>query len=121
MSETPLIEVTSLAVSKLQEVLSSTDANGSLLRVIATPGPNGGFQYMLGAETEAKDDDLVINANEINILVDSQSVPYVEGSKIDYVESLTRSGFVISNPNFKGGGGCGGGGGGGGGRGGGGG
>ena len=107
MSETPLIEVTSLAVSKLQEVLSSTDANGSLLRVIATPGPNGGFQYMLGAETEAKDDDLVINANKINILVDSQSAPYVEGSKIDYVEELIGSSFKISNPQASSSCGCG--------------
>ena len=123
MTTTKLIEVTPLAATKLEETLKEQEAEGSLLRVMAMPGPNGGFSYMLGVEKEPKEDDVVIDAGNLQVLVDSESAPLVEGAEIDYMEGLMRSGFVISNPNFQGqggcacgggGGGCGGGGGGGG-------
>ena len=120
MTTTAIIEITPLAAEKLQSVLKDQGEGDSLLRVIVTPGPNGGFQYVLGIEKEAKEDDVVIDADDIKLLVDPESAPLVEGAQIDYVESIMRSGFVISNPNLQGGGcacgggGCGGGGGGGG-------
>ena len=114
-----IIDVTPLAAEKLVDALKQQGEEGSLLRVMVMPGGNGGIQYMLGVEKEAADDDIVIDATSIKVLVDSESVPLVEGAQIDYVEGLMRSGFVISNPNVQsggcacGGGGCGGGGGGG--------
>jgi iron-sulfur cluster assembly protein len=78
---------------------------------MVTPGPHGGFQYMLGLEKEAKDGDVVVATDSIQVLVDPESAPLIEGAQIDYIEGLMRSGFVISNPNHQGGGcGCGGGG-----------
>ena len=110
-----LIEVTPLAAQRLSQVLSEQGEDGSLLRIMVTPGAHGGFQYMLGVEQEPKDDDIVIDTETVRVLVDSESAPMVEGAQIDYVDGLMRSGFVISNPNFQGqAGGCGGGGGGGG-------
>lgn len=117
MATTPLIEVTPPAVEKLESILREQGDEDSLLRVMVTPGPNGGFQYMLGVEKEVKEDDIVVDADTIQVLVDAESAPLIEGTQIDYVEGLMRSGFVISNPNLHGGGGggcaCGGGGGGG--------
>lgn len=123
MTTTQIIDITPLASEKLEEALKEQGEEGSLLRVMVMPGPNGGFQYSMGVEKEPKEDDIVIDANGIQVLVDGESAPLVEGAQIDYVEGLMRSGFVISNPNFHpegggcacGGGGCGGGGGGGGG------
>ena len=116
---TEIIEVTPLAAEKLEKVLGEQGEEGSLLRIMVMPGSNGGYQYMLGVEKEPKEDDFVIDAENVRVLVDSESAPLVEGAQIDYVEGLMRSGFVISNPNFQsgcacGGGGCGSGGGGGG-------
>ena len=124
MVATPLLEVTPQAAEQLEKVLNEQGQEGSLLRVMVSPGPHGDVQYMLGAEQEAKEDDLVIETETVRVLVDAESAPLIDGSQIDYVEGLMRSGFVISNPNFQGpgggcacgagGGGCGGGGGGGG-------
>ncbi len=117
MTTTPLIEVTPQAAEKLQAVIEDQADDGTLLRVMVTPGHNGGFQYALGVEKEAGEDDLVIDTDTVQVLVDQESAPLIEGSQIDYVEGLMRSGFVISNPNMAGGcggGGCGCGGGGGG-------
>lgn len=103
----PLIEVSAIAAEKLQEIVKEQAQQGeSMLRVMVMPGANGGFQYMLGLEREARDDDFVIQTETIQVLVDSESAPLVEGAQIDYIDGLMRSGFVISNPNFQAGGGC---------------
>ena len=112
MTTTKLIEVTPMAASKLGEVLRDQGDEGSLLRIMVMPGGHGGFQYMLGVEKEPAEGDVVIEAENVRVVVDPDSVALVEGSEIDYVEGLMRSGFVISNPNAAGGCGCGGGGGG---------
>ena len=109
MTTTPLIEVSDLASEKLEEILNEQGEKGALLRMMVVPGPHGSFQYMLGMEREAKSDDLVVDAPGVQVLVDPESAPLVEGAQIDYVDGLMRSGFVISNPNFQvgsGGGGC---------------
>ena len=118
MATTQLIEVTSMAAEKLEEIVKEQGENGTLLRVMVVPGAEGGFQYMLGLEKEVKEGDFVIDTDTIQVLIDADSAPLIEGAQIDYVDSLMRSGFVISNPNLQGGGcacgggGCGGGGGG---------
>ena len=121
-TESNIIDVTPLAAEKLDDALKDQGEEGSMLRVMVMPGGHGGLQYMLGVEKEATDGDVVIDTDTIQVLVDAESVPLVEGAQIDYVEGLMRSGFVISNPNVQtggcacggGGGGCGCGGGGGG-------
>ncbi len=106
MTATPMIDVTPMAVEKLESILRDQGEAGSLLRVMVSPGPNGGFQYMLGMEKEAKEDDFIVEADTIQVLIDAESAPLIEGAQIDYIDDLMRSGFVISNPNLQGGGGC---------------
>ena len=123
MATTSLIKVSEMAAEKLSEILKEQGEDNGMLRVMVTPTPNGGFQHVLGVENEPKDDDIVIEAHSIRVVVDGESAPLLEGAEIDYVDGLMRSGFVISNPNIEqvgggcgsGGCGCGGGGGGGGG------
>ena len=121
MTATHLLEVSDLAAQKFKDILSEQDEEEGMLRVMVMPGADGGVQYMLSVEQEAGVDDFVIDTSTIQVLVDSDSAPLLDGSTIDYMEGLMRSGFVISNPNLQahggggcgcGGGGCGGGGGG---------
>ncbi len=115
MATTKILEVSAGAAEKFRELLKEQGEEDGMLRVMVAPGPHGGMQYMLSVEQEAAEDDFVIDADTISVLVDAESAPLIEGSQIDYTEGLMRSGFVISNPNFQGEGGgcaCGGGGGG---------
>ena len=110
-----MIDITSEAAEQLKSILQEEGEETSALRVIVMPGGNGGVQYMLSLESDVREDDVSMDTDGIKVVVDSYSVPLLEGAKIDYVNTLMRSGFVISNPNFVGGGGgcgCGGGGGG---------
>lgn len=112
VATTGLLEVSEIAAQKLIEILKEQSDEGGMLRIMVTPSPNGGFQHVLGVETEPKDEDLVIEAHGVKVIVDGESAPLLEGAEIDYVDGLMRSGFVISNPNIEqSGGGCGGGGG----------
>ena len=108
MTATKLLEVSDLAAQKFQDILKEQDEDEGMLRVMVMPGANGGIQYMLSVEQVAGEDDFVVDTSTIQVLVDMDSAPLLDGSTIDYMEGLMRSGFVISNPNFQahGGGGC---------------
>jgi iron-sulfur cluster assembly accessory protein len=107
-----MVIVTDLAAEKLKDILREEGKTDSSLRIVVMPGPHGGAQYMLTLEEQAKDEDSVLHINGVQIVIDSDSSPLLEGSEIDYVDGLMRSGFVINNPNFvEAGGGCGSGGG----------
>ena len=104
------MEVTTLAIEKLKEVMEEQGEQEGSLRVIAIPAETGGLQYMLTMENESQSDDTVLNLEGVRFLMDSDSAPFLEEATIDYVENFGgQVGFVINNPLFASGGGCGGG------------
>jgi iron-sulfur cluster assembly protein len=110
IENTTLLTVTEAASSKFKEVLAEQDADEGFIRISLAPSEMGGVEYILGLEEAPEDNDTVIEYFGVKIVVDAESSPLLQGSSIDYVDGLQRSGFVISNPNFASeGGGCGGG------------
>ena len=103
------ISVSEVAALKLKEVISDEGQGDSYLRIVVMPGAGGGAQYMLSLEEDVKSTDSIIDASGVGLVVDNDSLPLLDGSEIDYVDGLMKSGFVINNPNFlsEGGGGCG--------------
>ncbi len=103
------MEVTSLAIEKLREVMEQDGDSSNALRVVAMPSEHGGLQYMLHMENETQPDDTVLNMDGVEFLMDSDSAPFLEEATIDYVENFGgQVGFVINNPMFaSAGGGCG--------------
>ena len=102
------MEVTSLAIEKLKEVIEQDSDSTNALRVVAMPSENGGLQYMLTMENESQPDDTVLKMDGVEFLLDSDSAPFLEEATIDYVENFGgQVGFVINNPMFASGGGCG--------------
>ena len=103
------MNVTSLAIEKLKDVIDQDGEAGSSLRVVAMPAEQGGLQYMLTMEKESQPDDTVLQVDGMEFLMDSDSAPFLEEATIDYVEQLGgQVGFVINNPMFASGGcGCG--------------
>ncbi len=102
------MEITSVAIEKLKEVIESEGEGGGALRVIAMPSAGGGLEYMLTMENESQPDDTVLKMEGVDFLMDSDSAPFLEEATIDYVENFGgQVGFVINNPMFSSGGGCG--------------
>ncbi len=102
------MEITTLAIEKLREVLDEQGEQDGSLRVIAMPAESGGLQYMLTMEKETQADDTILDVEGVKFLMDSDSVPFLEEATIDYVENFGgQVGFVINNPMFATAGGCG--------------
>ena len=91
-----------------QGVPRAEDAAGSGagLRVGVRGGGCSGFQYSLALD-EQRDGDQVFEHDGITVLVDEQSLRYVDGSIVDYTESLMGAGFEVQNPNVVASCGCG--------------
>jgi iron-sulfur cluster insertion protein len=103
------VMVTSRAQEKASALLRERDLEQGLLRVFVVGAGCSGVQYGMALSGEADDDDTVLNLGTVKLVVDSQSLPFVEGAQIDFLEEDLRSGFTITNPSAPSGGGCGGG------------
>ncbi|HEX6387841.1 MAG TPA: iron-sulfur cluster insertion protein ErpA [Solirubrobacteraceae bacterium] len=102
------ISFTEKGAEKVSEFLASQGeaATAAALRVGVRGGGCSGFQYQLAFD-EQRDGDVVFEDHGLKILVDQQSLSYVDGSQIDYVDSLQGAGFQVVNPNVTAACGCG--------------
>ena len=102
------VHFTEKGADKVREFLDSQQADVSTagLRVGVRGGGCSGFQYQLAFD-EQRSDDVVFEDHGLRILVDGPSLPYVDGSAIDYVDSLQGAGFQVNNPNVVAACGCG--------------
>ena len=63
--------------------------------------------YKLEFADEAAGDDLQFVSNGVTLLVDKQSLPYIDGMELDYTREGLNEGFKFNNPNVKDACGCG--------------
>jgi iron-sulfur cluster assembly accessory protein len=101
-----MVTLTEIATKKVTEFLSTEEHAEAGLRVAVKGGGCSGFQYQLALD-EVRDGDQVFDHEGIRILVDEQSLRYVDGSTVDYTESLMGAGFQVNNPNVVAACGCG--------------
>ena len=77
------------------------------LRVSVQGGGCSGFRYDFDIVQSAAKDDLVIEKLGARVVIDPVSIPYMEGSEIDFVDDLIGASFRIHNPNATASCGCG--------------
>ncbi len=94
-----VLSLSDAAASKLRE-LTSDEPNPDIgLRVYVYSGGCSGFRYGMMLEEAPTADDRVMEANGVRVYVDTNSVRYLEGAEIDYVDTLMGAGFTVNNPN----------------------
>ncbi len=98
--------VTERAARRIQAI-AAKEPPGSRLRVSVSGGGCSGFQYEFGFDTTVQPDDLVIERDGVEVLVDAVSLPFVEGSTLDFVDDLMGQSFRVANPNATASCGCG--------------
>src|SRR6516162_2458374 len=103
-----VITISDKGAEKVREFLASQENDVSMagLRVGVRGGGCSGFQYQLAFD-EQRENDAVFESHGLKLLVDSESLPFVRGSTIDYEESLQGAGFKVNNPNVVAACGCG--------------
>ena len=96
--ETSIVNMTPAAADKVRELLTQENDPSLALRVFVAGGGCSGLQYGMTLDEE-QEGDTVISISGFNILVDEMSMGYIDGSEIDYVDSLMGAGFTVNNPN----------------------
>lgn len=100
------ITVSDSAAKRIAKILGS-EPGKTALRVSVEGGGCSGFSYKYDLVDEQTDDDIVIEKLGAKVLIDAISVPYMDGSEIDFVDDLMGQSFQIRNPNATASCGCG--------------
>jgi len=101
-----MLTLTPTAIQKVKTILAERGEEAGL-RIAVIGGGCSGFQYQMTLDKEANVDDQVIEQDGLRVFIDARSLLYLNGTRVDYIESLTGSGFKFENPNAKGSCGCG--------------
>jgi iron-sulfur cluster assembly accessory protein len=96
-----MVQLTETAVSKVREILSSQDPKPAGLRISVVGGGCSGFSYSMAFENTPNMLDKTYNYDGLKVFVDQASLLYLDGARVDYVETLEGSGFKFENPQVK--------------------
>jgi iron-sulfur cluster assembly protein len=96
---TQTVTLTQPAADAVRAVMTSKNLQGYALRLHISGGGCSGYQYGLAFDSNIRPEDIVTETDGIKLIVDEVSIEYLQGATVDYVESLTASGFKIINPN----------------------
>lgn len=92
-----------VVITREQEKIDATCG----LRVAVRGGGCSGFEYALDFEQEPRENDHVLEYEDLRVFVDPVSARYLRGTEIDYVLGTTGAGFKFNNPKATGTCGCG--------------
>lgn len=94
-----VVELTEAAAFHVKEMIKHNEEDGAFLRVAVRGGGCSGLSYGMGFEKERQEDDLLLDQHGLQIVVSKDDAGILNGTTIDYKQSLMGGGFTINNPN----------------------
>jgi iron-sulfur cluster assembly accessory protein len=95
------ISLTPNAIAKVKEIMAQQTPVPTGLRVGVVGGGCSGFSYSMAFENGAGMMDKTFDMDGLKVYVDATSIMYLNGCRVDYVETLEGAGFKFDNPNTK--------------------
>ena len=92
---TDQINLSSVAAAKVKSLLEQEGRDDLQLRISVQPGGCSGLRYQLFFDERTLDGDVVTDFDDVSVVVDRMSVPYLNGAEIDFVDSIEKQGFTI--------------------------
>lgn len=108
-----MVSLTKQAAEEIKRVVKEQEIPGdAALRIGVTDQGCSGHStsksyYLQLEEARLQESDQLFESEGVKILINQESLPYLKGLHLDFVDSLERRGFVFYNPNAKGSCGCG--------------
>lgn len=94
-----MISLTANAIEHLKSLIAEKTATTNTgLRLRVEKGGCAGMQYVMALD-ESQAEDNVQTQDGVSIIIDHESLGYLRGCQIDYVDTLADSGFKLTNPN----------------------
>jgi iron-sulfur cluster assembly protein len=100
------IQLTQPARDRMRDYLARNPAALGVRFGIRRTGCSG-FGYTVDLAERIEADDRVFDNEGLRLVVDAKSLPFVDGTEIDFQRRGINASFVFSNPNATGGCGCG--------------
>jgi iron-sulfur cluster assembly protein len=97
-SEFP-VTVTEQARVQLKRLVAKDGRPGVFLRVGVKGGGCSGLEYIMKLDVERKPIDQTLVIDGIEVVCDSKSAKFLQGSTLDYTGNLIGGGFKFENPN----------------------
>lgn len=92
------IVLTHAAASRVRNYLDKRGKGYGLRLGVRTSGCSG-MAYRLEFADAADADDVEFESNGVRVLIDPQSLPYLDGTELDFVREGLKEGFKFQNPN----------------------
>ena len=93
-----MISVTDSAIKHLRTLLAEDGGEGKGLRLSVEKGGCAGLQYGMALDAAREGDEILENEG-VQVIIDGESLPFLRGSTLDYVDDLAGAGFRLRNPN----------------------
>ena len=99
---TETITMTPSAAQAVREILAERKLDGYALRVYVAGGGCCSVQFGMALDNNARANDMTFESEGVKVLVDDQSIEYLRGAKIDFVNDPTRgAGFLVDSPSAQ--------------------
>jgi len=97
---TDTVTMSTTAVEAVRGILAERNLEGYALRVYVAGGGCSGVNFGMALDNNFRDNDLIFHSQDVKIVVDDQSIAYLQGAKIDFVNDPTRgAGFTVDSPS----------------------
>ena len=100
------ISLTNAAADRVKNFLHRR-GHGIGLRIGVKKTGCSGFAYVINYEDELGKEDVVFEEQGVKVIVDRESLGYIDGTQVDFVKQGLNEAFKFRNPNVKGECGCG--------------
>ena len=94
------VTLTEAAAKHVQKYLARR-GKGVGLRLGVKTSDCSGMAYKLEFADQVEPDDKVWESFGVKVLVDEKSLPYLDGTELDYTREGLQEGFKFHNPNEK--------------------
>ena len=94
------VMLTDAAAERVRRYLAERGSGEGLRVGIKTTGCSG-FAYVVDITDEVADDDRVFESHGVKVIIDGDSLSYLDGTTIDFSREGLNEGFSYDNPNVK--------------------
>lgn len=94
------ITLTTKAADHVRSALAKR-GQGLGLRVAVRKSGCSGFAYEVDYADAIGGEDLEFESNGVKVIVDRKSLPFVDGTELDYTREGLNASFKFNNPNVK--------------------
>ncbi|CAJ0687982.1 iron-sulfur cluster assembly protein IscA [Ralstonia sp. 22086] len=95
-----MITLTDKAAQHVSRYLTRRGKGVGLRVGVKTTGCSG-LAYKLEYADDIAAEDQVFESNGVKVIVDPKSLPYIDGTELDYAREGLNEGFRFNNPNVK--------------------